>query len=532
MVNFLLQINEARKLEMMRAKNDLDKMEVEDKWRNDFRSAIETTMDLLQCVVNDVQIGAGDFTDSVTSRQSSITDSTDLGKIVEEELGRHLMKKKVSKTKVRIAIYIYYTASNHYGLQETRQQLTKMWIENELKKEDDIGWKKDAVSPIIWNDSGSEEADEEAKPHCKTRCKKEVNDAFWDICLSPRRRRISEVLENLSLHDSPDVMQDRCDLLEDSKRRSSTRGRRPPKCYWNIFSEWKHNLIEKTSKRKRYRARPKQRYRRRIQRDSNIQGQKNLTKRFFRPRPRIASSSEGMTMLAEREASSKRRRSDDEMDEGFDSDHSVKRHKSMMNADRTWESIQRESEISFKALTNNLEAKIRAAFRQESVDEELARLACEDEFKDWPEEWASSLNESKCEFAALRDEVRRIRKLRKSQVRNGCDLSIFHEWAWNMSMPDVELSFEELSAEDIFNDWKDLLEQKETSKSTALASKPRRRMAAKLTPDPRLDRAQLQVAHKMKKPKHHHKISKALQTHRKQVHKCFPKQPLPKARSV
>lgn len=105
-------------------------------------------------------------------------------------------------------------------------------------------------------------------------------DAFWSISLEGdderqhhQKRRISQVLENLSFLDRPDIFGDECDLLEmengggannkadrakDSKAKKANKGikrrnNRPQMRYWNIFDEWKWNLIEDKIARKRSR---------------------------------------------------------------------------------------------------------------------------------------------------------------------------------------------------------------------------------------------------------------------------------------
>lgn len=73
----------------------------------------------------------------------------------------------------------------------------------------------------------------------------DINDVFWNISCDKdmvRTRRLSEVIDEMPFEDRPDIFQDRCEILESdakfSKKRPVVKG------YWNIFSEWRHNLKE------------------------------------------------------------------------------------------------------------------------------------------------------------------------------------------------------------------------------------------------------------------------------------------------
>uniref|UniRef100_A0A0K2UBK4 Uncharacterized protein n=1 Tax=Lepeophtheirus salmonis TaxID=72036 RepID=A0A0K2UBK4_LEPSM len=77
----------------------------------------------------------------------------------------------------------------------------------------------------------------------------DINKAFWNISLESKRvRNLSEEIGDLPICDRPDVIHDRCEILEGfivtSKFVSTSIA------YWNIFRSWKHIFQEKVLRKK------------------------------------------------------------------------------------------------------------------------------------------------------------------------------------------------------------------------------------------------------------------------------------------
>ena len=71
----------------MKLPTDEERLDVEMRWKKEMTWMMGTTLDLMQCVVNDV-ISSDEMSSNASSRHSSITTSScDLGRILEEEIG-------------------------------------------------------------------------------------------------------------------------------------------------------------------------------------------------------------------------------------------------------------------------------------------------------------------------------------------------------------------------------------------------------------------------------------------------------------
>lgn len=410
------------------------KAKIVEEWKQEVQDIMGVTQDLIQCVANDI-VEVNSSSDEEDSRRPSTTlTSQELGKILEEEL----FEQKSSEEEENEKVYLVRAKKGNKKSKKSKAKKEsangdgkEMWaarrsftleveeLERKNRKRPRATktgmeeWNMDLESPIVWDDNEvTTECEAEAEDILadwnrllskQSRMnRKDIEEVFWDISLGKRNRRprrFSEVLDNLPFDDHPDVYGDRCEILEASKKRKERQARkRPAKLYWNIFDEWKRNLDEeramrrKQQRNRRQRRRPKQRY----------------------PRKNKTPEREPKTHEA-RKRGVRRGREEEAPPRNF---------KRQRTAD--WKNIRNESERSLRAITKNIEAKIREAF-EDSEEPELSRLEVD---------FQRMVSNSTEEFCLLRDQVRAMRKENQIRLRRQSPLLAFSEWSWNLAEKD------------------------------------------------------------------------------------------------
>lgn len=298
-------MTEARRRDVALAGTKAEREAAIAKWKEEMEGMMEITIDLVQCVANDVVETNGSSgsscSQSAASESESLT-SHDLGRILEEELFEEGEKKKIYVVKTKTSTKkpkktasgkrkkkkSNWEAKSYFTIQvEELQKPEKGMLSEDSEDSAAIpaNWqwqKKHLDSPVVWSattdqfDQDEVEQEEEQpediyrdwlrlmrRNSLTDECGSEtdINDIFWSISMEPRRhRRISEVLENLPFDDHPDIFFDRCELLEDSGAAARRRmkparnwpgtGKRPQKSYWNIFYDWKRIFNEERTAKK------------------------------------------------------------------------------------------------------------------------------------------------------------------------------------------------------------------------------------------------------------------------------------------
>jgi len=333
----MLRMQEAtsqRQKEMETAATEEERDEVAERWREQVEGMMETAIDLIRCVGNDV-------VEASSSSESSLStvSACDLGKIIEEELdGKKdetffLVQTKAAGTKKKKRGKRRRAGGKVWESKKTFTIKVEEMHQVHDEADDDkcrgvAEWRKNHVdSPVVWNSGkdegekeqkrGHEEEEEEGAEEVEDIFRdwlrlqrrgsvgggadaEDVNDIFWKIGMSDsgrtRQRRISEVLDNLPFDDHPDIFGDRCELLETAptragaidvpppplakaggKRVTEVRRLRRQKSYWNIFSEWKKIFNESHGRRQKRKRVFKHRRRSKRQRSGKV-GQKDQSR--------------------------------------------------------------------------------------------------------------------------------------------------------------------------------------------------------------------------------------------------------------
>lgn len=488
--------------------NPQDKQIIIQKWKDDIDDMMSVANDLIQCVANDIVETNSSGTPSESGESGPNTlSSHDLGKILEEELEeqteRNASRGRAKKSKKRRS----RKSSQNFQEQQTvdldEQGPYNVQVEEtparEFSPAPDIltgswQWRKDLESPIIWKDM--KDYEEEANPEPITTSKsptrralnknqKEINEIFWDITMGNkkeyphRQRRISDVLDNLPFEDHPDIFNDRCELLEASRKRKARKGKKPIKAYWNIFGDWKKVFNEPRSF---YKTKQVAKFRGR---------QRHAKKKLTNPRTKVDSQTFANPNFSWFKFPEKQRRftrnyvayhngrrmRDDSDEDQLEHQASKRLKKNDMNFDRNWSDILHESEKSLESITRNIEEKIRVAFQQ-GIKRDGKRQEYSREFSMWSEETIDDMIDSREEFSELRDVIRRMRQSRQKDYRHRSMMKMFEEWRWNLDGgSDIDQERGGANPEDIFQDWIHLTEDQEEKSNVPSPTETKAMMA-------------------------------------------------------
>eukprot|EP00095_Tigriopus_kingsejongensis_P001669 maker-scaffold857_size87770-snap-gene-0.27 protein:Tk01669 transcript:maker-scaffold857_size87770-snap-gene-0.27-mRNA-1 annotation:"glycine betaine l-proline transport atp binding subunit" len=484
-------MTEKRNLELQY--NPQDKEIIVQMWKNDVDEMMTVANDLIQCVANDITETNSVGTPSESDDSGHYLTSHELGKILEEELFqeqesqgnekiyfvRASKKSKKSKRRAKPKALPTEDEVHNDGWKKPGESYTiqvEEIVNREYSPAPDImtgswQWQKDLESPIIWNEGQNEFAPANPGNSLTRRAtkptSKEINEIFWDITLGKddtypaRKRRISEVLDNLPFPDQPDIFEDRCELLEASRKRKQRKGKKPVKAYWNIFDDWKKIFHE-----------PKHFYRKkRADKTRGRPRQMQYTKANDYPGSPVETRTFGNEQFSwfkfpEKHCGFPKNyisfHNGQRMRENGDEDpleHQASKKQKMNNLkfERNWAEILMESERSLESITNNIEEKIKMAFRQVSLDNRKHLYS--QEFSNWSLDRVDEMIDSREEFTTLRDEVRQMRKRRHMEHLHRSTMMAFQEWRWIMDgQPPQDGGLDEAEVEDILQDWLNMME--------------------------------------------------------------------------
>lgn len=433
------EVTAQRQKEMETAVTEEERDVVAERWREQVEGMMETAIDLIRCVGNDV-------VEASSSSESSLStvSAHDLGKIIEEELDGGKRDEKIFLVQTKAA------SAAATGTKKKRR-----------------GKRRRAANGNVW----------ESRKTFTIRVE-DVNDIFWKIGMSDsgrtRQRRISEVLDNLPFDDQPDIFGDRCELLETAPSRAGAIDVKPPlaraaarrvkegqrrlrrqKSYWNIFSEWKKIFNESHGRRQKRKRNFKHRRRSKRPKKVDQKDQSRLVvannnsgfnwcksprkrsivtmENYFRDFLHVFDEDEGETRTRCRRRS--RDMVDDDSDEVFEENIPKRQRVDPGNRypyRRNWEVIRLESSRTFEMITRNIELKIREAFREEA-ESSSSRGAADSEFG------RIKLQESRQEFDSLRRRVQDVRQGRRRRSLEGLDEVAFDEWRWNLQEPQTDM---------------------------------------------------------------------------------------------
>ncbi|TRY69157.1 hypothetical protein TCAL_14218 [Tigriopus californicus] len=552
--------------------NPQDKDIIIQKWKDDIDDMMSVANDLIQCVANDIveTNSSGTPSESGESGSSNILSSHDLGKILEEELEdqseKNAFRGRATKSKNKKRRSRKSSQNAPIAVDPEEQGPYREPMEGNFTREyspaPDImtgswQWRKDLESPIIWKDMKDYEEEATLEPISTSRSptrrslnknEKEINEIFWEISMGNkkefphRQRKISEILDNLPFEDHPDIFNDRCELLEASRKRKARKSKKPIKAYWNIFGDWKKIFNEPRSF---YKSKQITKTRGR---------QRHARKKGSNPRAKVdsqtfANSNFSWFKFPEKQrrfaqnyvAYHNGRRMRDDSDEDQVEHQASKRLKmNNLNFDRNWSDILHESEKSLESITRNIEEKIRIAFQQ-GIKRDGKRQEYSREFSMWSEDTIDDMIDSREEFSELRDVIRRMRQSRQKDNRHRSMIKMFQEWRWNLdggSEPGQDMGAPD--PEDIFQDWIHLTEDHEEKVQVPSPADTKAMMAKSRVKDmkkliPHIARA-LQfkeapfprVTNKSCKMMNAHKSTKITQN---RMIKAQAKQPLPRGRN-
>ena len=457
-------------------------------WKEDMRDMMEITVDLIQCVANDVE----ETNSAPASTCSGSMTSQDLGKIIEDELfdahgDKTILLVRTKKTKRR---------KRNRGSKSDRRKfeakrsftirVDELGKKEEARVADAWKWKKDLESPTVWDfDEASPSNNFELEPEDIYRDwvrllrrtsstdsdDRDINDVFWSISLgcvesrpggNRRERRISEVLENLPFQDRPDIFEDRCEILETATamksigddrrqppRKQVTGRKKQPKCYWNIFDEWK-KIFREPRPRVGKRRQQKRKASSRKANEARKRRRGGNKKRVLPPQPALdtpedffcdfLSAFEENVLLCDRGRRRSRELVDDDEPELVAAENARKKRKtadwtSSGGAHRkNWDIIRMESSKAFDMITKNIEQKIREAFqeakREDGPRKEVAVSTMDKSESRSADPRQKAMEESRREFVRLREQVRQVRY---DRVRRRPDYAtLFADWKWNL----------------------------------------------------------------------------------------------------